>query len=1178
MSAEIDAEKRPQKDFVHLHLHSDYSLLNSAIQLKPLSAKLKELGQNACALTDYGNLFGAVSFFNEMRYAGLKPIIGYEAFLTLGSRFDRSSMSAGNERPFYQLLLIAENDIGFKNLVVIASKAFTEGLFHRPRVDLDLLAAHSEGLICISSAFEGPVGFFLAQNDKMRAKEIASDLGAIFGPQSFFLEICPPDGERQKALIDQITGFARQTDIPLVATNDVHYLEPEDAAAYEVAKCIREGRTLFGDWRSSIRNSRYLRSAEEMWAIFGDDFLDALQNTVDIAERCNVSIPQGDDVRQLPDFPIPPEYGDLDINGYFEKVLWECFEERKKTDWEPMMELGTLKHALSEYEARLKEEIEIIERMGFPGYFLIVWDFIRFARDRNIPVGPGRGSAAGSLTAFCMRITDVDPLQYDLLFERFLNPERISMPDIDIDFCIRGRGEVIDHVVDLYGRESVCQIITFATLASKAVIKDVARVLGMTPSEADRIAKLVPPPHRGRTTSISEALEKVPELSALVRSDPRVKEVVDISLKLENGSRHTSVHAAGVVISPKPLHELVPVAVSDKEELTSQYPMGDLEKVGMLKMDFLGLTTLTVINDCITLIKDKLGVEIDWGKIPTNDEKALKLFAEGRTEAIFQFESQGMQEICRKMGPKELEDLSALNALYRPGPLDGGMVDDFIARYKGTKPVEYILPEMEEILGSTFGVLVYQEQIMQLAQKLAGYSLGEADLMRRAMGKKKVAEMAAHRDRFIEGAVKNGFNKKISAEIFDLMAKFADYGFNRSHSMAYAILAFRTAYLKAHYPAYFYASVLTHEAQDSDKVYKYSAELRSMGLKLLPPDINESDEMFTPVGDTVRYGLTAIKGLGASSIRPITEARTRGKFKSMMDLCTRVPVGNLNRRALESLVSAGAFDSLNTSDHPIGAWRAMMFSSIDSALQAGQRAFEDRVRGQSGLFGHDAEEVLAEQFSEEADPWTLAELAERERGALGFYLSAHPLDAFGDIVRSVGAVLIHDGMQMANGTQTVLAGSIGGLQIRTSRQGNQFANFRLEDRSGSIKCAVLGANFEKLASKLSSSGLFVVEGKIEVSEGQEVSFKVSGMRSLDEILLSRAKKVVISITTAGLSEETVEKLFSTLENRKGRCSVELVVDDGGMTVRLDARALRVDPSTQLRRDVEQVGCGIAVVT
>jgi DNA polymerase-3 subunit alpha len=606
--------------------------------------------------------------------------------------------------------------------------------------------------------------------------------------------------------------------------------------------------------------------------------------------------------------------------------------------------------------------------------------------------------------------------------------------------------------------------------------------------------------------------------------------------------------------------------------------MGDLEKVGMLKMDFLGLTTLTVINDCITLIKEKLGIDIDWGKIPTNDEKALKLFAEGRTEAIFQFESQGMQEICRKMGPKELEDLSALNALYRPGPLDGGMVDDFIARYKGTKPVEYILPEMEEILGSTFGVLVYQEQIMQLAQKLAGYSLGEADLMRRAMGKKKIAEMAAHRDRFIEGAVKNGFNKKTSAEIFDLMAKFADYGFNRSHSMAYAILAFRTAYLKAHYPAYFYASVLTHEAQDSDKVYKYSAELRSMGLELLPPDINESDEMFTPVGDTVRYGLTAIKGLGTSSIRPITEARAGGKFKSMMDLCTRVPVGNLNRRALESLVSAGAFDSLNTSDRPIGAWRAMMFSSIDAALQAGQRAFEDKVRGQSGLFGQDADEASAEAFSEDTPPWTLAELAEREKAALGFYLSAHPLDAFGDILQTVGGVLIHDGMQMQHGSQVVLAGSIGGLQIRTSRQGNPFANFRLEDRSGSIKCSVLGGTYEKLAPKLSSSGLFVVEGRVEVSEGQEVTLKVSGLRSVDEILLSRAKKVVISISTAGISDETVEKLFSTLESRKGRCSVELLLDDGGMTVRLDARALRVDPSPQLRRDIEQIGFGVEVVT
>ncbi|HEX2639834.1 MAG TPA: DNA polymerase III subunit alpha, partial [Pyrinomonadaceae bacterium] len=502
-----------------------------------------------------------------------------------------------------------------------------------------------------------------------------------------------------------------------------------------------------------------------------------------------------------------------------------------------------------------------------------------------------------------MSITDIDPLQYGLLFERFLNPERVSMPDIDIDFCIRGRGDVITHVTEFYGRESVCQIVTFGTMASKAAIKDVGRALNMPLGDVERIAKLIPPPFRGRNTSISQALEQVPELAAAFKNDPNVKELVDLALRLEGASRHTSVHAAGVVISPKPLHELVPVALSAKNELTSQYTMGDLEKVGMLKMDFLALTTLTIIADCLKTLKEKKGVEIEWSTIPLNDPKSMALFADGRTEAIFQFESSGMQEICRRMKPKELEDLAALNALYRPGPIDGGMIDDYIARHRGEKKVQYLIPQMKDILNNTFGVLVYQEQIMQLAQQLAGYSLGDADLMRRAMGKKKREEMAVHEEKFISGAVERKIDKKKAEEIFRLMAQFADYGFNRSHSIAYAYLAFQTAYLKAHFPSFFYAAVLSHEAQDSAKVYKYTKELRSIGMKLLPPDVNESDDGFTPLDDAVRFGLTAIKGIGAASVASIVAARKDGRFTSVFDFVSRVEPSSLNRRALESLIT-----------------------------------------------------------------------------------------------------------------------------------------------------------------------------------------------------------------------------------------------------------------------------------
>ncbi|HTH51902.1 MAG TPA: DNA polymerase III subunit alpha, partial [Pyrinomonadaceae bacterium] len=862
----------------------------------------------------------------------------------------------------------------------------------------------------------------------------------------------------------------------------------------------------------------------------------------------------------------------MSTDEYFEQVLWEGFDERLREEWQPRIELGTLKYSLDEYKARLNREIETIKKMGFPGYFLIVWDFIKYAKDQGIPVGPGRGSAAGSLAAYCMKITDVDPLQYDLLFERFLNPERISMPDIDIDFCIRGRGQVINHVTEFYGRESVCQIVTFGTMASKAAIKDVGRALGMEFGAVEKVAKLIPPPIRGRNVSITQALETVPELAELYKKDSGVKELVDLARKLEGCARHTSIHAAGVVISPKPLHELVPVAISGKDELTSQYPMGDLEKVGMLKMDFLGLTTLTMIADTLKSMKERLGVEIDWTKVPNNDEKTMQLFAEGRTEAIFQFESSGMADMCRRLRPKELEDLSALNALYRPGPLDGGMIDDFIDRHRGVKPVEYIVPEMEDILGNTFGVLVYQEQIMQLAQKLAGYSLGQADLMRRAMGKKKIEEMAVHEQTFVDGAVANKIPKKTAKDIFDLMAKFADYGFNRSHSMAYAVLAFQTAYLKAHYPAYFYAAVLSHEADDSAKVYKYATELKTMGLELLPPDVNESGEGFTPVDDTVRYGLTAIKGLGESSVRSIVEARNEGRFTSLFDFCGRVGTAAVNRRALESLISAGAFDSLRSDSDTTGAWRAKLFASIDASLSHGQRAAEDRMMGQSGLFAAASGESSAEVLPD-VPAWAQDEVARREKAAVGFYLSAHPLDNYAGILAGMRLRPIADFANIQADQNVKLAGMISGLQVRTSKRGNRFAQFRFEDRSGGLKGVLLGDNFNKLSHLLVDDGLFIAEGNLKVEEGG-ATFMINELRSLYEAEAMRARTIDVTVPEAKIEPKFLEDLYRLLERERGHCGVSLSMAAGPAKVKLAASELNIAPSRQLQKDLEERGCSV----
>ncbi|QYO67440.1 DNA polymerase III subunit alpha [Leptolyngbya sp. 7M] len=749
------------------------------------------------------------------------------------------------------------------------------------------------------------------------------------------------------------------------------------------------------------------------------------------------------------------------------------------------------------------------------------------------------------------------------------------MPDIDIDFCIRGRADVINHVSELYGRDSVCQIITFGTMASRAAIKDVGRALNMAYGDVEKIAKMIPPPFRGRNIPITQALIDVPELKALKETDPKVNELIELALRVEGCARHTSVHAAGVVISPKPLHELVPVAYSAKNEFTSQYPMGDLEKVGMLKMDFLGLTTLTIIADCLSNLKEKTGIEIDWRSVPLNDEKTMKLFSDGKTEAIFQFESPGMQEICRRLKPRELEDLAALNALYRPGPLDGGMVEEFILRHRGEKKVSYIVPEMEEILRNTFGVLVYQEQIMQIAQKLGGYSLGEADLMRRAMGKKKPEEMAPHEEKFVSGAVERGIERKTAKEIFDLMAKFADYGFNRSHSIAYAILAFQTAYLKAHYPAYFYAAVLSHEADDSAKVYRYSKELRSIGLALLPPDVNESDEGFTPSADSVRYGLGAIKGLGSSSAQAIIEARRTGPFRSIFDLVSRVEPGALNKRTLESLVCAGAFDSLNTDKLPISHWRAKLYAAIDESIAVGQKVWNDKISGQTDLFGAmSGVSMQGDSPLPDVEPWSSAEVSAKEKAAIGFYLSAHPMTEYTSILDRMNIRNLADYESIGARSNIKIAGVISALQVRWSKNGKRYATFRVEDLSTGIKCVLWSEAYTRLSSILADDALVIVEGKVESSEGQEPTVIASDLRLIVDTISNTARSVTITLPPSLFDEEQLEDIYSLISDHSGTCDVVLEVKLDGRTVKLGSPGLGVRGSGKLEQELKNRGCGV----
>jgi DNA polymerase-3 subunit alpha len=1126
----------------------------------------------ACAMTDHGNMFGAISFYNAMKKHGVKPIIGCETYITRGSRRDRAAGAPGEKANFH-LILLAKNLEGYQNLVRLTSKAYTEGFYYKPRIDKELLAEHSKGLIALSACMSGVPSAMLAREKCDEAAAAAVEFEEILGKGNYFLEIQEHGLEAQARIRKSLVDLSRRTGVPLVATNDAHYLRPEDARAHDVLLCIGSGKTVSDTNRLRYASPNfYVRSPEEMWRIFGDELPDALTRTVEIAEMCDLKLPH--DVNYLPKYPIPESYAGLSADDYFEKVVRDGFEQRRQRIWLRQQERGALKCPMEDYQTRLSSEIAMIKQMGFAGYFLIVWDFVRYAREHSIPVGPGRGSAAGSLVAYCLEITDVDPLQYDLIFERFLNPGRVSLPDIDIDFCVRGRGEVINHVADTYGRESVCQIITFGTLASRAAIKDVGRALDMPYSEVERIAKFIPPPVRGRNVSIAQALEQVPELKKEVEVNPQVKELIEIAQRLEGCARHSSVHAAGVVISPVPLQELIPIAVSGKEEVTTQYVMSDLEKTGMLKMDFLALTALTVINDCLTSIKQSLAEEINWSDIALNDQKTMTVFGEGRTEAVFQFESSGMQEICRKLKPKGLEDLAALNALYRPGPLDGGMVEEFIQRHHGKKSVRYLVPEMKEILNNTYGIIVYQEQIMQLAQRLAGYTLSEADLMRRAMGKKKREEMAVHEQKFIEGAVERGLKREKAEKIFTLMAQFSDYGFNRSHSVAYAYLAFQTAYLKAHYPEHFYAAVLSSEAQDAAKVFKYSKELRAQRIQLLPPDVNESNAGFTPLKGAIRYGLAAIKGLGQSTVNAIIQARGTGPFRSFFEFAERVEQSALNRRALEGLVSAGAFDSLDRNNATIDEWRGGLHSSVDVALARAQRAKRERLQGQNGLFGALATEDFVERLPSNVKGWTRAELLAAEKAALGFYITGHPLDRYLDLLQSLKTAKSVELPALNSGSRVTIGGIINDLQLKTTRKGDRFALLRLEDEAGGTKCVFWPDVYRRYSTLLQNEAPVAITGRLELSEDGPPSVIADQLQSLDRIIKG-SEVMVVRLPISDDSETLFDSILHLLNTHPGTCdlAVELVVENALVRIKPNSQ-LRVERSGQLDAALKQLGCAV----
>ncbi len=1129
-------------NFVHLHLHTDYSLLDGACEIGELTAEAARRGMPAVAVTDHGNLFAAANFYHKATAHGVKPIIGCEVYVAPDNHKNRG---ADAERSNH-LVLLCENDEGYRNLIQLVSTGFLEGFYYKPRIDHELLAKHSKGLIALSACLRGEVADALLSEKYDQARTNAYRLRDIFGKGNFFLEVQDQGLEVETRINRDLVQLSKETGIPLVATNDTHYLTQSDAHAQEVLMCIQTGKTMSDAQRMKFATDQfYFKTAEEMAHVFRE-LPDAVSRTVAIADRCNVKIQRVSN--PFPEFKVPEGYT---TDSYFEKVVREGFASRA-IQLERLAKENYLRHAIPEYESRLTAEIEMIKKMRFAGYFLIVWDFIHYARSQGVPVGPGRGSAAGSLVSYALRITDVDPLQYDLLFERFLNPERISMPDIDIDFCMRRRGEVIEYVRKTYGEKSVAQIITFGTMAAKAALKDTGRALDMAYGDVDRLAKLVP---NQLNITLEEALKQSPQLESMREKDERVKEVVEVALRLEGLARHASTHAAGVVISPRPLTEIVPLYKSSKDEITTQYDMNALERIGLLKMDFLGLTTLTVLDDAVRLIKQNRGIDVELATLALDDKATYALFTRGDTTGIFQFESHGMRDILRRYQPTRLEDLTALNALYRPGPIQGGMIDDFIARKHGKKKVAYDLPALEEILSETWGVILYQEQVMQIANRLAGFSLGDADLLRRAMGKKKVEEMAAQREKFLTGCAARKVPAKKAEKIFDLMAEFAGYGFNKSHSCAYALLAYHTAWLKTHYPVEFMAAMLTSETGNIEKVVKYINEARSMSITVLPPDVNSSDVDFTPVADQIRFGLRAIKNVGENTVKGILVAReSLGRFSSFYEFVESVEARQLNKRVLESLIRAGAMDGL-------GSHRAQMFAVTDRAVERAQKLQRARESGQHGLFGGGSSQTVAPpvELLPEIEEWPEHEILTAEYATLGFYISGHPLDKYAGRLADLKATELSSMEGKRNNEDIVVAGIIVQARPMRSRRGSRWTILTLQDRTGVIEALVFPEAFQKLEPILKAATPLLVKGRVAV-EDVGTRLIVSDARLLDQVADRPPSLLRVRVNLSVVDTGALTRLHELFSSRPGRCRVafDLVKDDGTEATLEASSAVRAD--------------------
>ncbi|HKN33225.1 MAG TPA: DNA polymerase III subunit alpha [Terriglobales bacterium] len=1152
--------------FVHLHLHTDYSMLDGACDVEKLCKRVRELGMPAVAMTDHGNIFGAVHFVNAAHKEGIKPIVGCELYISKKEDHNIERMPPEGDT-YNHLLVLAETEEGYRNLVKITSEASLHGFYYKPRVSKRFLAEHASGLIGLSGCLKGEVAEFLMEEKFEAAREAAATYRDIFGKENFFLEIQDQGLAQEHKIHPALFRLEKDLGLPVVATNDSHYLCEDDAHAQDVMVCIQTGKSIQEPNRMKFQgNQFFVKSHQEMARVFKDS-PDVLTRTLAIAERCNMRLEKVSS--PFPHFEVPPGYT---LDSYFEHITREGFTRRVEA-LRTLSDRGLLKHSLADYEQRLAREIGIIQQMKFSGYFLIVWDFIRYAKERNIPVGPGRGSAAGSLVSYSMGITDLDPLQHELLFERFLNPERVSMPDIDIDFCMNRRGEVIDYVTHKYGRENVAQIITFGTMAAKAAIKDVGRAMDIPYADVDRIAKMVP---NQLNIKLEDALKESPAMQQAYQSDAQVKQLLDTAKKLEGLVRNAGVHAAGVVIAPRPLTELVPLYKTKNDEIVTAFDMVAIEKMGLLKMDFLGLTTLTILDDTAKLIEQTHGQKMSLEAIPLEDQETYeKVFHKGLTSGVFQFESHGMRDVLRRYQPNSIEDLTALNALYRPGPIQGGMIDDFIERKHGRRKIEYELPELKEILAETLGVIVYQEQVMQIANRLAGYSLGEADLLRRAMGKKKPEEMAQQRERFVQGAVQRGYPPKKIEKIFDLMAQFAGYGFNKSHSAAYALLAYHTAYLKTHYPVEFMAALLTSVTGSTDDVVKYINECREMGIAVEPPAINVSDANFTPHGAAIRFGLAAVKNVGLNAIESIAAGRKKlGRYKSIFEFCESVDLRLLNKRVLESLIKSGAMDCLGR--------RAQLMAVLDKAIERAQGVQRDAESGQHGLFGVFQQEEVREDNNKLADipDWDEHLRLASEKEILGFFITGHPLEKYRDKIEDFRALSTEEITALKNSTgkdEICAAGIIANVRVLKSKKGEFYAQATFEDMSGSVDMLVFPEAYRRLQDKVKLEVPVLVRGGVRIEEGSNPKLTVSDIIALEEAKPKLPRSIRVRVPVESATDNTVDALHTLFTERKGEAKVLFDVErQGDFMVVMEAEGYNVQPDRNFIARVEEL-CGRGAV-